>query len=130
MGKSQSKPTVSNFNRFFYLQDSDQVYERQWRLSNLSVTAIKDYLAKIKRRSLVLKECTKTVPPGNYEKTVMLNLLPKKESQVKHGLGEFATSHYLTRICPRQESNLHGIATTRPSTYFTSPLGDVGNMLQ
>ena len=79
MGKSQSKPTVSNFNRFFYLQDSDQVYERQWRLSNLSVTAIKDYLAKIKRRSLVLKECTKTVPPGNYEKTVMLNLLPKKE---------------------------------------------------
>jgi hypothetical protein len=40
------------------------VYERQWKLSNLSVTAIKDYLTKIKRRSLVLRECIKTVPPG------------------------------------------------------------------
>jgi len=40
------------------------VYERQWKLSNLSVTAIKDYLTKIKRRSLVLKECAKMVPPG------------------------------------------------------------------
>jgi hypothetical protein len=45
-----------------YELDSDQVYDRQWRLSNLSVVAIKDYLAKIKRRSLVLKECMHTVP--------------------------------------------------------------------
>lgn len=45
-----------------YNLDSDHVYERQWKLSNLSVTAIKDYLAKIKRRSLVLRECINTVP--------------------------------------------------------------------
>ena len=45
-----------------YGLDSDQVYERQWRSSNLSVVAIKDYLAKIKRRSLVLRECLHAVP--------------------------------------------------------------------
>ena len=45
-----------------YGLDSDQVYDRQWRLSNLSVVAIKDYLSKIKRRSLVLRECLNTVP--------------------------------------------------------------------
>ena len=45
-----------------YGLDSDQVYIRQWKLSNLSVIAIKDYLAKIKRRSMVLKECMNTVP--------------------------------------------------------------------
>ena len=36
-----------------YNLDSDQVYERQWKLSNMSTTAISDYLTKIKRRSLV-----------------------------------------------------------------------------
>ena len=45
-----------------YNLDSDQVYIRQWKLSNLSVIAIKDYLSKIKRRSMVLKECMNTVP--------------------------------------------------------------------
>ncbi len=45
-----------------YGLDSDQVYDRQWKLSNLSTTAITDYLTKIKRRSLVLKECLNTVP--------------------------------------------------------------------
>lgn len=45
-----------------YNLDSDQVYERQWKLSNLSTTSISDYLTKIKRRSLVLRECLKTVP--------------------------------------------------------------------
>ena len=45
-----------------YSLDSDHVYERQWRLSNLSNLAISDYLTKIKRRSLVLRECLRTVP--------------------------------------------------------------------
>jgi WD40 repeat protein len=45
-----------------YNLDSDQVYERQWKLSNLSATAIADYLTKVKRRSLVLRECLTTVP--------------------------------------------------------------------
>ena len=36
-----------------YNLDSDQVYERQWKLSNMSTTAISDYFTKIKRRSLV-----------------------------------------------------------------------------
>ena len=45
-----------------YGLDSDHVYDRQWRLSNLSVLAIKDYLGKVKRRSLVLRECLNTVP--------------------------------------------------------------------
>ena len=39
-----------------------KVYERQWKLSNMSVAAISDYLGKVKRRSLVLKECLNTVP--------------------------------------------------------------------
>ena len=45
-----------------YNLDSDQVYERQWKLSNLSTTSISDYLTKIKRRALVLRECLQTVP--------------------------------------------------------------------
>ena len=45
-----------------YNLDSDQVYERQWKLSNMSTTAISDYFTKIKRRSLVLRECLNTVP--------------------------------------------------------------------
>ena len=45
-----------------YGLDSDHVYERQWKLSDFSANAIADYLGKIKRRSLVLKECLSTVP--------------------------------------------------------------------
>ena len=45
-----------------YNLDSDQVYERQWKLSDMSTTAISDYFTKIKRRSLVLRECLHTVP--------------------------------------------------------------------
>ena len=45
-----------------YNLDSDQVYERQWKMSNLTTTAISDYLTKVKRRSLVLRECLHTVP--------------------------------------------------------------------
>ena len=45
-----------------YNLDSDQVYERQWKMSNLTTTAISDYLTKVKRRSLVLRECLNTVP--------------------------------------------------------------------
>ena len=47
-----------------YGLDSDQVYERQWRLSDMSVAAISDYLGKVKRRATVLKECLNTVPSG------------------------------------------------------------------
>ena len=45
-----------------YNLDSDQVYERQWKMSTLTTTAISDYLTKVKRRSLVLRECLNTVP--------------------------------------------------------------------
>ena len=45
-----------------YNLDSDQVYERQWKMSSLTTTAISDYLTKVKRRSLVLRECLNTVP--------------------------------------------------------------------
>ena len=61
-----------------YGLDTDQVYDRQWRLSNLSIVAIKDYLEKIKRRSLVLRECLHTVPTDVEAVRELLN----------YGLGE------------------------------------------
>ena len=45
-----------------YGLDTDSVYRRQWQNSNKSTAAIQDYLAKIKRRSEVMRECLETVP--------------------------------------------------------------------
>ena len=45
-----------------YGLDCDRVYERQWKLSNLSKIAIKDYLSKIQSLDVVIRECLCTVP--------------------------------------------------------------------
>ena len=45
-----------------YGLDSDPVYRRQWQQSNKSMASIHDYLAKMKKRSEVVRECLETIP--------------------------------------------------------------------
>ncbi|XP_069137324.1 NBAS subunit of NRZ tethering complex-like [Argopecten irradians] len=45
-----------------YNLDSDKVYQRQWRKSEVSKASIQDYLSKIKKRGWVLHECLERMP--------------------------------------------------------------------
>nr|CAD7198940.1 unnamed protein product [Timema douglasi] len=45
-----------------YNLDCDQVYQRQWRNSEVSIDTIHNFLSKITKRSWVLNECVKRVP--------------------------------------------------------------------
>ena len=95
-----------------YNLDSDHVYERQWKLSNLSTTAISDYLGKIKRRSLVLRECLNTVP----------NEIEALRSLLQYGLQE--TDLHVLEMMEREDGGEAGgryikqKANTRASEYY------------
>jgi len=45
-----------------YGLDTDSVYSRQWSQSGKTLVAIHDYLAKMKKRGEVLRECLETIP--------------------------------------------------------------------
>ena len=92
-----------------YNLDSDHVYERQWKLSNLSTTAISDYLGKIKRRSLVLRECLNTVP----------NEIEALRSLLQYGLQE--TDLHVLEMMESEAAEGRYIkqkANTGPSEYY------------
>lgn len=42
--------------------DTDLVYQRQWRKSELTLNAIAEHLGKVSKRSWVLNECVTRVP--------------------------------------------------------------------
>ncbi|VDI84096.1 neuroblastoma-amplified sequence, partial [Mytilus galloprovincialis] len=45
-----------------YGLDTDRVYQRQWKKSDVSIASIQDYLSKIKKRSWVFHECIEIIP--------------------------------------------------------------------
>ncbi|VDI29643.1 neuroblastoma-amplified sequence, partial [Mytilus galloprovincialis] len=45
-----------------YGLDTDRVYQRQWKKSDVSIASIQDYLSKIKKRSWVFHECIERIP--------------------------------------------------------------------
>lgn len=56
-----------------YNLDTDLVYQTQWRKSEFSLSAIKDHLSKVSKRSWVLNECVTRVPETIEASRELLN---------------------------------------------------------